>query len=647
MTLSDNEIKQIIDEFLNMTTERQYIGARYVPIFGRKNEDSILWDNTAPYEPLTIVLYQGNSYTSRQYVPIGVNITNQEFWANTGNYNAQIEQYRQETQRVQEELDMLEFYSIKPFDTVDDMVNDDDLQIGMICHTNGFHAAGDAGAAFYKITASGTANDMDVIACGDKFANLVITESYVTPEMFGAVGDGVHDDSDNLIRMFEQCKNVKAEKTYLVTKTISIFSNTVFNLLGTIVNRCTDINKGCLNIENSENVFIFGGTIRGTGATTTSPDAKSVIKFYNSSNVTVKNVSFFDIANLYVILFESSNNCYADGNIIDEYSYSGIVALNKCDNVYVLNNTLTNLVNNTADNTYPISLSAFSYEITTSPEVGNNLNAVGNYIDNGSNPWWEGIDAHGGKNINIADNTVVNCYTGIAVVTLNHLFPSDNIIISNNRCIMPISGSARSVNNTGIVASGENIIVDNNIIENSGMIGTVANANCGIMIPDPIDKNCNINNNIIKNAAHNGIRIHGYDITCENNFVSFADKPIGATYNNFAIRMDINTHEAIIKNNVFKKHDYLSTGIAANSGDYTYRVIFVGNEYDNNDLSYRAWIVPQKQEYIPSSIGIKAGRTGDVVMKLTPGSGQPIGWICTASATSSTDSVWAPLANLQ
>lgn len=75
---------------------RQHIGSRYVPIFGRKGEESILWDNSAPYEPLTVVLYQGNSYTSRQYVPIGVDIHNEEFWANTGNYNAQVEQYRQE-----------------------------------------------------------------------------------------------------------------------------------------------------------------------------------------------------------------------------------------------------------------------------------------------------------------------------------------------------------------------------------------------------------------------------------------------------------------------------------------------------------------------------------------------------------------------
>lgn len=90
------EITEILNDYFSGITHKQYIGARYVPIFGRKDEESILWDNTGTYEPLTIVLYQGNSYTSRQYVPIGVEITNQEYWANTGNYNAQVEQYRQE-----------------------------------------------------------------------------------------------------------------------------------------------------------------------------------------------------------------------------------------------------------------------------------------------------------------------------------------------------------------------------------------------------------------------------------------------------------------------------------------------------------------------------------------------------------------------
>lgn len=70
----------------------QYIGARYVPLFA----DPIEWDKTKQYEPLTIVTRNGNSYTSRQFVPTGIELTNEEFWALTGNYNAQIEQYRKE-----------------------------------------------------------------------------------------------------------------------------------------------------------------------------------------------------------------------------------------------------------------------------------------------------------------------------------------------------------------------------------------------------------------------------------------------------------------------------------------------------------------------------------------------------------------------
>lgn len=70
----------------------QYIGARYVPLFA----DPIQWDSTKTYEPLTIVYSDGNSYTSKQYVPAGIQIDNETYWALTGNYNAQIEQYRAE-----------------------------------------------------------------------------------------------------------------------------------------------------------------------------------------------------------------------------------------------------------------------------------------------------------------------------------------------------------------------------------------------------------------------------------------------------------------------------------------------------------------------------------------------------------------------
>ena len=111
--------------------------------------------------------------------------------------------------------------NVKGFDTVSDMQSAT-LEAGEICHTNGFHTSGGGGAAFYKITATGTANGMDVLACGDVFANLIITESYVTPEMFGAWGDGVHDDSDSLQCAFDNCDNIRLIGEYAISEPIDV-----------------------------------------------------------------------------------------------------------------------------------------------------------------------------------------------------------------------------------------------------------------------------------------------------------------------------------------------------------------------------------------------------------------------------------------
>lgn len=81
-----------------------YVGARYVPLFA----DPVEWDKTKTYEPLTIVTYQGNSYTSKTFVPVNIEITNTTYWVQTGNYNAQVEAYRQEVLRISESVDSIE-----------------------------------------------------------------------------------------------------------------------------------------------------------------------------------------------------------------------------------------------------------------------------------------------------------------------------------------------------------------------------------------------------------------------------------------------------------------------------------------------------------------------------------------------------------
>ena len=67
-----------------------YIGARYVPIFA----DPVEWDDEREYEPLTIVIHDGDCYTSKCYVPKGAQLPpypegQTKYWVKTSDYNYQ------------------------------------------------------------------------------------------------------------------------------------------------------------------------------------------------------------------------------------------------------------------------------------------------------------------------------------------------------------------------------------------------------------------------------------------------------------------------------------------------------------------------------------------------------------------------------
>lgn len=83
---------------MNGLINRQYVGARYVPkVMGE-------WNKALQYEALSIVTYSGNSFTSKVPVPANIDISNKNYWVNTGNYNAQVEAYRQEAAQLKNDL---------------------------------------------------------------------------------------------------------------------------------------------------------------------------------------------------------------------------------------------------------------------------------------------------------------------------------------------------------------------------------------------------------------------------------------------------------------------------------------------------------------------------------------------------------------
>lgn len=206
-----------------MAYTTQYIGSRYVPLFAEPAE----WDSARTYEPLTIVIHEGNSYTSRQYVPVGIEITNEKFWALTGNYNAQVEAYRRDVATLGEHVTTntndiaainqrvgnIEVEYCKCYNNVADMQADSDLQNGMIVRTSGFYSAGDGGGACYSITASGTENGMDIIRLKNSLYAVIVPCKIINLECLGA-----QRETTNVAEMIERaldiCDTVVINGTY-------------------------------------------------------------------------------------------------------------------------------------------------------------------------------------------------------------------------------------------------------------------------------------------------------------------------------------------------------------------------------------------------------------------------------------------------
>lgn len=109
---------------------RQYVGARYVPKFASPTE----WKSGTSYEALTIVTYNNASYTSKVPVPptVGNPADNPDYWALTGNYNAQVEEYRQTVERYTDTIDGLKELSrlTASYDS-----NTETLNITTVTHT--------------------------------------------------------------------------------------------------------------------------------------------------------------------------------------------------------------------------------------------------------------------------------------------------------------------------------------------------------------------------------------------------------------------------------------------------------------------------------------------------------------------------------
>ncbi len=136
-----------------------YIGARYTPKFEGE------WKANKEYAALSVVYSNNKSYVSRKTVPAGTAVTETEFWVESADWNAQVEQYNQNVTQYKAQVDTYQnsvenyteqvnqFYAdtLHSYETRDEMIADTNIKLGDTLLTCGKDAIGDGGGSFYQV----------------------------------------------------------------------------------------------------------------------------------------------------------------------------------------------------------------------------------------------------------------------------------------------------------------------------------------------------------------------------------------------------------------------------------------------------------------------------------------------------------------
>lgn len=248
-----------------------YIGARYVPrILGE-------WSADMTYEPLDVVLYQGTSYTSRTYVPKGIipSESTQQYWALTGNYNAQVEMYRQEVERYKQDVEALKPYITKTYNTTTDMIKDETIKINSYVQSLGYNNIDDGGGSVFYIVSNIDENYFQIQLTNNLYANL-ITNGEVFTNQLGMMNNGVVD-----------CREI-LQKAVNIFKKITFNQGTYLLTLNTTDATILNFNYG-IKINSSVQIDLNNSTIKLDTINSAVSSRYTIFYLYECSNVEITN----------------------------------------------------------------------------------------------------------------------------------------------------------------------------------------------------------------------------------------------------------------------------------------------------------------------------------------------------------------------
>ena len=260
-----------LDWILHELKELETEITNFVAINSVKYANPIVWDITSQYETNTVVLdSSGNAYLSVQPVPAGVALDREEYWTKIGNFSALWDSVRSAITPYDEQHNTTASVNHKAGDWVwlendlllvtKNITAGDKYVDGSNCKKTNVHdlfttlsgelqdeiTARENGDTTLegKISAEVQAREEADTALKEEIKE---AENVVFFEKYGAVGDGITDDTAAIKASVAEAENTgkwlaSLAKTYFVTDTIAIDCNKVknINIAGTIKASFTD-----------------------------------------------------------------------------------------------------------------------------------------------------------------------------------------------------------------------------------------------------------------------------------------------------------------------------------------------------------------------------------------------------------------------
>lgn len=175
-----------------------------------------------------------------------------------------------------------------------------------------------------------------------------VSKLHVTPEMFGAIGDGKADDTAAFQKMFAASKNIVVKNgTYLISDTIDVLTGTVAEINNSkIFSKATENKKYIFNIEGQENVKIYGdnATLEMTKPATAQ---QACIAIFDSKNVLIEGLKLGKAGGDGVIIGggttpNETQDVIINHCVIDDSRRNGISIIGGVDNIKIINCVIKN-----------------------------------------------------------------------------------------------------------------------------------------------------------------------------------------------------------------------------------------------------------------------------------------------------------------